>query len=226
MGGQAHLLRLAMGRSADMPPEWEFLVEQWHVKDRDMISAPKLYVRTTEEFLGKSTYDEKGRAIDATARQNDQETCKSQNEVLKTAVAELCDDEEPSTITAMRNAVEAEGTSMVDHMKIVSTVLGQVDHFARCWLDVVFRSLFLDSRIGTLSFGQIVNLQFRRCNTWAAFRLPYSYATARIMDIVENIEAQVQHHILHIGISKPQLGSILDKVVPYLISFGQVCKPP
>lgn len=224
MGQQAHILRLALGRSADLPPDWDSLSDQWHQRGQDVNEECPLYVSTNSKDVSP-VYDGKGRPVDPTSRSWEDNMCQVQNQVLKLALTELCDDGDNSDALAMQahsRAIEQEAKRFLGRMKIVSTLFGQLDHFVRCWLDVVLRSLFLQPQIGVLSLTDIITMQMKRCNVWALFRLPYAYATARLMDIVESTESRIYSHVYDIKISRPQYSAMLDNVVPHLVSFGCV----
>ena len=224
MGQQAHILRLALGRSADLPPDWDSLSDKWHQQRQDSTGACTLYESINAVDVAQ-VYDGKGRPVDPASRNWEDNMCQAQNQVLKLALTELCDDGDDSDTLAMEGhsrATEQESKEFVGRMKVVSTLSGQLDHFARCWLDVVLRSLFLQPKISMLPLTDIITMQMKRCNLWALFRLPYGYATAKLMDVVESAEFKIHSHVYDFHISHPEYSAIFDKFIPHFVSFGCV----
>ena len=163
MGKQALLLRMCLGLSSDLPPDWSTLEEQYRLElGKD--GTPSRCFRGIDPERPTSfnhIYDEKGRPFDAGC---DVAICKAQNEVLKLAVPK----NETMTITPSKEPARTMDRKLNRATwQYTLRTLVYIDRFlTAAWLKSLRYRLLVFSTMNSGSLAELVHSQCKNVGFW------------------------------------------------------------
>ncbi len=166
MGKQALLLRMCLGLSSDLPPDWNTLKEQYLLEPgKDGVSSRCFRgIDPQRPTSFNHIYDEKGRPFDAGVRERDIAICKAQNEVLKLAVPKT----ETMTVTPSKEPLRTmDGMLNLTAWQYTHRTLAYIDRFLTAtWLRSLRYRLLVFSTMNSGSFAELVHSQYRIAGFW------------------------------------------------------------